>query len=44
MATDTLLALSVVACAGAFLLRRALRSLRAARRPKAGCGGDCGCH
>ncbi|MCE2899619.1 MAG: FeoB-associated Cys-rich membrane protein [Gemmatimonas sp.] len=40
---DTLIVVLIVAGAAAFIGRRAWRSLAAARRAKAGCGGDCGC-
>jgi hypothetical protein len=40
---QTLIVALVVALAAGFVLRRALRTLAAARVPKDGCGGDCGC-
>ncbi len=34
----------IVASAMFFVARRAWRSIAAARKPKSGCGSDCGCH
>ncbi len=34
---------SIVLAAMAFIARSAWRTVRAARKPKAGCGSDCGC-
>ncbi len=34
----------IVASALLFVARRAWRSIAAARKPKSGCGTDCGCH
>lgn len=34
----------IVASALFFIGRRAWRSIAAARKPKSGCGSDCGCH
>jgi hypothetical protein len=33
----------IVASALLFVARRAWRSIAAARKPKSGCGSDCGC-
>ena len=43
MQTDTLVVLLIVAGAAAYVGRMAWRSLAAARKPKNGCGSDCGC-
>lgn len=43
MAMDTLVVLLIVAGAAAYVGRMAWRSLAAARKPKSGCGADCGC-
>ncbi len=34
---------SIVLGAVAFIAHRAWRTVRAARKPKTGCGSDCGC-
>lgn len=41
---QTLLVVLIVGSAAAFVGRRAWQSVLAARKAKAGCGGDCGCH
>lgn len=43
MPLDTIVVLVVVAGAAGYVGRMAWRSLAAARKPKAGCGSDCGC-
>jgi len=43
MPTDALVVLLIVAGAAMYVARLAWRSIAAARKPKAGCGSDCGC-
>jgi len=43
MRTDTLVVLLIVAGAAAYVGRMAWRAVAAARKPKPGCGTDCGC-
>lgn len=40
---DTIVVMLVVGGALAFVGRRVWQSLAAARKPKKGCGSDCGC-
>ena len=40
---DTLIVLTIVSLAGIYAGRRAWLAMRAAKKPKAGCGSDCGC-
>lgn len=41
--TQLIVVALIVASALFFVVRRAWRSLAAARKPKSGCGTDCGC-
>ncbi|WP_369335536.1 FeoB-associated Cys-rich membrane protein [Gemmatimonas sp.] len=43
MPTETLVVLLIVAGAAGYVGRLAWRAVAAARKPKHGCGGDCGC-
>ena len=43
MTTDLIITGTIVLAAAAFIAMRAWRSLAAARKPKSGCGSDCGC-
>ncbi len=40
---QTLIVALIVASALLFVARKAWRSMAAARKPKSGCGSDCGC-
>lgn len=42
--SETFVVLLIVVGAGAYVGRLAWRSLAAARKSRAGCGRDCGCH
>lgn len=44
MNTQLIVVALVVAGALFFVARRAWRAIVAARKPKSGCGSDCGCH
>lgn len=41
--TQLIVVVLIVASALFFVARRAWRALGAARKPKSGCGSDCGC-
>lgn len=41
--TQLIVVVLIVASALFFVARRAWRALAAARKPKTGCGSDCGC-
>lgn len=43
MRMDTLVVLLIVAGAALYVGRMAWRAVAAARKPKHGCGSDCGC-
>ena len=43
MRMETLVVLLIVAGAALYVGRTAWRSIAAARKPKNGCGNDCGC-
>jgi hypothetical protein len=43
MPTDTIVVLLIVGGAAMYVGRMAWRSIAAARKPKRGCGSDCGC-
>jgi len=43
MNTQLIVVALIVASALFFVARRAWRALAAARKPKSGCGSDCGC-
>lgn len=43
MPMDTIVVLVIVAVAAAYVGRMAWRSMAAARKPKTGCGSNCGC-
>ncbi len=43
MNTQLIVVVLIVASALFFVARRAWRALAAARKPKSGCGSDCGC-
>jgi len=43
MNTQLIVVVLIVASALFFVGRRAWRALAAARKPKSGCGSDCGC-
>lgn len=40
---ETILVMTIVSVAALYAGRRAWKSMRAARKAKAGCGSDCGC-
>jgi len=44
MNTQLIVVVLIVASALFFVGRRAWRALAAARKPKSGCGSDCGCN
>ena len=43
ISTDSLIVISIVTVAAAFILRRVWRSIRSARNASASCGAECGC-